>query len=199
MKRTLYASLLTAVLFTLSASADLGWYNSGAISNFYGVALATHDTDPTIGPFAQLIRITSGTEPSAFINSGSGVSGFDAVWNVSFMGEGDDLHNENPGILPPRQGVTGAENGYYYVRVFDAPQTTVTDFNLGTNAPIPSASQYYWQSDTFLYTHNDSFPTQFNFAPNGGQTLTLIPEPNVLALIFMGAAGLAYARRRNRA
>jgi hypothetical protein len=191
--------VLTALLLTASAKADLAWYNTGAISNFNGVAVATDDTDPTIGVFAQLIHITSGAEASAIVNSGSGVSGFDVVWDVSFAGRGDDLHFENPGLFPLRTGVFGLENGYYYVRVFDAPQATLEDFNLGTNAPLPSSSQYYWQSDAFSYTHNEVSPSQFDFAPSGGQTLTLIPEPNVLALIFIGAAGLAYARRKRAA
>lgn len=189
-----------ALLYTQSAFADLRWGSTGAISNAVGSAVATSDTDPTVGVFAQLIRILEGSEPSSFVNSGTGTSGNDIVWNTAFAGQNNPLHGDQPGEFTFQVGVIGPELGLYYVRVFDAPQSSLSDFNMGTNAPIPEASQYYWQSAPYNYSsHNEILPTTWNFAPSGGQTLTLIPEPNVLALILMGAAGLAYARRKHRA
>lgn len=178
-----------------SASADLWWGNGGALSNSVGTALAAHDTDPTIGVFAQLIRIVGGgNTASSFVNVGTGVSGNDVVWDTAFAGQGDDLFVN--GIFPLTPGVFGSQNDYYYVRVYDAAQSALGDWNLSTNAPIPAAAQHYYESPTFQYTHNPLAPTDFNFAPEGGQTLILVPEPNVLALICLGVAGLFYHRRR---
>jgi|GEM_PF-3480652 len=178
--------------------ADLWWGNTGAISNINGVAIAAHDTDPTIGAFAQLIRITDGTPtPSAFVLSGNGVSGNDEVYATAHAGQGDDLFIN--GIFPFQLGVIGEEEDYYYVRVFDAPQATLADWNLGVDAPIPASSQYYYESSAFNYTHNEFVQSDFDFAQAGGQTLNLVPEPSVFVLCLAGATALRLLVRRRLA
>lgn len=153
--------------------------------------------DPTVGAFAQLIQILVGNQPFAFVNSGSGISvGNEVVIDTMYSGQYDDIL-ETPGAFPRSiDGILNGSqfNGFYYVRVFDAPQATVEAFNLGVNAPIPAAAQYFYQSEVYAYTHNDLMQSIFDFGP--GQTLNAVPEPGTVLLMAMGLVGLFVHRRR---
>ena len=154
--------------------------------------------DPTVGAFAQLIRILTGSTPFEFVNSGSGISpGNEQVVGTMYSGLYDDLL-VTAGAFPRSTDGTflnGSEfNGFYYVRVFDAPQATLEAYDLGNAAPIPAGAQYYYQSSVYEYTHNPLVESIFDFGP-GQTTLAVVTEPGTLALLGVGMLGLA-ARRR---
>lgn len=180
-------------LFAASAQADLVWGNSVAITDYNGTALTASWDDATVGCFAQLIYC-SGSTANAFVNSGTGVSGGDTVVATSYAGKGDQW-GYTDGIFPGATGVSGsAGNGYYYVRVFDAAESTLADYN---NALIPSTASYYWQSDVHQYTHVEQTPDQWDFAAAGGSTTNLIavPEPTTLAFLGLGALAMVLRKR----
>lgn len=181
---------------SISSFADLLWFNSEPILDFDGNAVLSSQTDSSVGYFAQLI-FAGASAPSAFVNAGSGVSGDDVVVDTMFAGMNDFLATDGFFPLQNTPAVQGsANNGNYYVRVFDAPNL---DFNLGTSAPIPSAANYFWQSEVHTFVHSDFEPDNWDFAPSGGQTFELIPEPSAMALLFIGGGSLMYFRRRLRA
>jgi len=199
--KSMMRSMVMLSVFALASAAVAGLYwgsGNNVITDFNGDPVPTSGSfDPTVGAFAQLIRITSGSSPSDFVASGNGVSGFDQVVATVYSGLNDDL--SDPGVFA-YAGTTifsGSEyNGWYYVRVFDAAQPTVDAWNLGNNAPIPTGASYYWQSATYNYTHNETEPSYFNFG--SGQTtlpINTIPEPGVLALIALGLVGIRLTRK----
>lgn len=199
MKKIVYV-VVAGVLIAQIAVAGLRWGSgSNVILDFNGDPVSTSDSfDPTAGAFAQLIRILVGDTPSAFVASGSGVSGNDEVADIMYSGQYDDL--SDPGtfnFMPATIFNDSAFDGFYYVRVFDAAQATLADWNEGTDAPIPAGAQYYFQSTVIEYTHNPLEPTLFNFG--SGQTLNLIPEPGTMALLAAGLIGVAAIRRKRLA
>ncbi|HMP72155.1 MAG TPA: PEP-CTERM sorting domain-containing protein [Kiritimatiellia bacterium] len=194
-KRVWFVSVLAAMgLVAGLARGDLIWLNSVIINDFSGNPLPASETDPTAGAFAQLIQITLGSTPSSFVGSGNGTSGNDVVVQIQHAGQGDDLFE--PGIFPGLQYSVNV-SGFYYVRVFDAPQLTLSAWNQGVSAPIPSGAGYYYQSAVFEYSHNEFAPTPiFDFASAGGQTLNVVPEPTVVSLLAVGLAVFSGVRRR---
>jgi hypothetical protein len=187
-------ALLLIALLTFSASANFIW-SGGGLVNFNDVLLPASETDPTVGAFVQLIMITNGSVASAFVNSGNGTSGNDIVVQASYLGQGDDLFE--PGLGSGFYYFEGASS--FYVRVFDAPQATLGDWDSGSlGAPIPVNSQYYFQSHVYSYNFNPLAPTStdFNISEFGNKTINVVPEPGVLAMMGLGLFGLATVRRR---
>lgn len=196
MKIKLLVVSFIAAFASLAAHADLFWYNNFAVLDENGDPVTASETDHTVGYFAQLIF--AGASPDAFVASGNGTSGDDAVIETMFSGQNDFLYVDGFFPIQAVAAVLGSGgNGDYYVRVFNAPNP---DFYDGTSAEIPASATHYWQSDVHTYTHSDTLPDTWDFAPSGGQTLTVIvPEPSVLAIMGLGLFGLASARRRFQA
>ena len=198
MKRSALLGVVALLATVVCVKADLYWGNSVAITDNLGTALTASETDPTVGCFAQLI-LANGSTANPFQNSGSGVSGGDTVMDTIYAGMGDMFYTD--GIFPQALGVSGsANNGYYYVRVFDAAQATLADWNQGNAAPIPSTASYYWQSDVHSYAHVDGIPDQWDFAPSGGSTMNLIavPEPTTLAFLGLGFGALILRKKMRK-
>lgn len=192
--------LLAALILCGKAHAGLFWGSGiNVIQDFNGSPVATTDSfDPTAGAFAQLIKIINGSTPFAFVNSGSGISvGNEEVVETVYSGLNDDLSDPGTFQFNATSTLNGSEfDGTYYVRVFDTPQATLADWNLGTSAPIPSGAQYYFQSSTLSYTHNELSAETWNFGA-GQTTLAVVPEPGTMALLGVGLFGLAARRRMN--
>jgi hypothetical protein len=180
-----------------STYANISWGSGvNVISNFTGNPVPSSPffgpADPTAGAFAQLIRILTGSIASSFVNSGSGIDiANEVVVHTTFSGQ--SLFAD-PGTFEFQTANNATNNSYYYVRVFDAPQATVGDFDLGNAAPIPVAAQYYFQSTPQQFAYSFGPPLEYNFG--GGQTLNVVPEPGVLAMMGLGLFGLATVRRR---
>ncbi|HMO52508.1 MAG TPA: PEP-CTERM sorting domain-containing protein [Kiritimatiellia bacterium] len=207
MKKILTALFTVAMMSHLSFGS-LVWGTDGSILNFNGQPVPSSSEelapfipqDPTVGAFAQLIRILSGNQPFSFVNSGSGISvGNEQVVDTMYSGQWDDIM-ETPGAFPYSINslLNGSQfNGFYYVRVFDAPQASAAAFNLGNAAPIPAGAQYFYQSSVLNYTHNDLAQTVWDFTGAlGGQTLNAVPEPGTVLLMARGLVGLFVHRRR---
>lgn len=198
--RSKLAMVAIMLLLAVTANAGLFW-GSGAnvITDFNGDPVPTsNNIDPTEGAFAQLIRILSGTNPYDFVPSGSGINVLnEQVVDVMYAGLYDDL--ADPGVFAFNTAAILNDvsyNGYYYVRVFDAPQASEAAWNLGTSAPIPSSAQYYYQSSVLNYSHdNENPPIDFYFGP--GQTLNAIPEPTTMLLMAGGLIGMLAIRRKH--
>lgn len=194
--RKLILTALIAVV-ALSAQADLYWYNTVAINDENGDPVTASQSDSSVGYFAQLLFTGADGEADAFVVSGSGISGDDAVIATMFAGQNYFLATDGffPLQDPPPAVAGSAGNGDYYVRVYNAPNS---NFGMGTNAPIPSGATYYWQSAEHTYTHSETLPDSWDFAPSGGQTLTpiAIPEPALLGLAVVGLVSLRLYRRR---
>ncbi len=103
------------------------------------------------------------------MRSDTGVSDDDVVVATVFSAE-DFFSAPIPGIFPMRMLALGPvdSNKVYYVRVFNAPNPNYAE---GTNAPAPLRATYFWQSATHAYAHNELLDDQWNFAPEGGETL----------------------------
>jgi len=191
--KKIFAMLTAVTILAFSAQADLFWYNSAAILDENGDPVVASDSDSTVGYFAQLI-FAGVNGPDLFVASGSGVSGDDAVVDTMFAGQNDFLFVDGffpLQVSPALSGPSG--NGDYFVRVFNAPNL---NFNDGNAADIPGSATFYFQSDVLSYTHNDTQPELFDFAPMGGQTLNVVPEPSTLAMLGISLAALARMRRR---
>ncbi len=190
--------IVAMALVSATSHAGLYWGSGiNVIQDFNGDPVPTSDSfDPTVGAFAQLIQILNGTTPYAFVNSGSGISvGNEIVVQTVYSGLYDDLSDPGTFAFSGTTILNGSEfNGTYYVRVFDAPQSSVGDWNLGVNAPIPASAQYFYQSSTHSYTHNELSPETWNFGA-GQTTLAVVPEPGTFALLGIGMIGLAVRRR----
>lgn len=192
MKKFLALLAMGSVL-AFSAQADLYWFNSGAILDENGDPVKADEFDSTIGYFAQLI-FAGNDGPDAFVPSGSGVSGNDVVVDTMFAGMGDFLYTDGFFPLQPGPAVAGASSsGEYFVRVFNAPNLNFVD---GNAADIPGTATYYYESSSISYTHSDTLPELWDFAPMGGQTLNVVPEPSTLAMLGISLAALARLRRR---
>lgn len=212
MKKCVLMSIIAGM--AVSVHADMFWFNGSVISNQLGVALAADMTDYNIGCFAQLIFAGvrnsdgDGGRADAFdpVNSLTGVSGDDMVVATMFAGENDNLHL--PGYFPAQvnAAVTGdpdpTDEGYswyYYVRVFNQANP---NFLMGTNAPVPGPSGYYWQSTLHQYVYNRDQPIvdNYNFTGSTGRKTTIyyaIPEPGALGLGIVGLLSLRlFARKR---
>lgn len=201
MRNSVEKVMVLAAVSLLSAHvalAAMSWGNApNVITDFDSDPVPTSDSfTATEGAFAQLIRILVGTDPFGFVNSGSGISvGNEEVMDVAYSGQWDDLADPGTFTFTPTPILNDtAFNGWYYVRVFDSPQATLADWNEGTDAPIPTGAQYYFQSSTFEYTHNPLEPSFFDFG--SGQTLNLIPEPGTMALLAAGLIGVVAIRRK---
>ncbi|MGA1193315.1 MAG: PEP-CTERM sorting domain-containing protein [Kiritimatiellia bacterium] len=197
MNKTLL-SLLSLLLCTQLSNAALLWGNSSPILDFTGSPVPASN-DSSIGFFAQLIYAGTNSVADAFDHdlTSNGVTSDDVVVSTAHAGQGVAAFLVQDGIFPLATGVSGGSenNGTYYVRVFDAPND---NFGLGTFAPI--VGSYYWQSSTHSYEYSATTDDQWNFAPSGGQTtITIIPEPSVIAIMGLGLFGLASARRRLQA
>ena len=195
MKKFVLAAVVLVALVS-GVHADLFWYNMGAISNQNGVALAADETQSSIGCFAQLIYAGANGLADSFVASGSGISGDDRVEATMFAGQGDMFYSDGFFPLQGSAAISGANpNGTYYVRVYNAPNL---NFASGTNAAIPGAASYYFQSTTLAYTHSETVSEYFDFAPNGGRTLLPIPEPAMLGLGIMGLISLRFFGRKRK-
>jgi len=188
--------LFIVALMGFQAKADLFWNNSVAILDFNSDPVAASQTDSSVGYFAQLIFAGANNVADAFSPAGNGVTSDDVVIDTMFAGEDYFLFQDGFFPLQSAASVIGsAGDGVYYVRVFDAPNPS---FGSGTSAPV--VGSYYWESDTHTYTHNQTIPDQWDFAPSGGQTtIAVVPEPSVIAIMGLGLFGLASARRRLQA
>lgn len=195
--------LVLMLLGFFSAQVAMGSLRWGSginvITDYNGDPVETSDSfDPTAGAFAQLIRVLNGTTPYAFTGVGSGIdTANEAVMGVVYSGLNNDLSDPGTFAFPLVYSFGSSDyNGTYYVRVFDAPQASVAAWNQGTNAPIPAAAAYYFQSETLAYTHNELSPQTWNFGE--GQTLNpiAIPEPTTMLLMVGGFAGVMAIRRK---
>jgi hypothetical protein len=199
MKKTILFAFCFLVVH--SSHANFLWGTDSVVSNFTGNAIPTSPffgpADSTAGAFAQLIRILTGSNPFAFVNSGSGIDVVnEQVVHTSFSGQ-SLFANEGTFEFQNAASLNSTNfNGFYYVRVFDAPQASAGDFDLGNAAPIPAGAQYYFQSEVVNFAWTLSPAEPWDFAPSGAQTLNVVPEPGVLAMMGLGLFGLATVRRR---
>lgn len=167
--KLLHIILFSLVFSAVNSESALLWGNSGAITNERGTAVASTETNSTIGTFAQLIWAGPDETADPFVRSNTGISGDDAVAATVFSAE-DFFTAPVPGIFPMRVLALGAADSskVYYVRVFNAPNP---DYAEGLAAPAPLRATYFWQSETHAYAHNELLDDHWNFAPSGGQTL----------------------------
>lgn len=191
--RKLLTGFVVCCMCSAAAYSDLFWYSGGAMLDESGVALPAHETDYTIGCFAQLIYTGPDGAPNTFSATGDGLSGDDSVVSTMFAGQTDPFYSDGYFILQSTAAVSGsAGNGDYYVRVFNAPSE---DFTQGTAAEFGAAT-YYWQSEEHTYTHSDTTPDNWIFDNSvGGQTLVAIPEPTILAFGFLGLLSVRFSRK----
>lgn len=168
MKRLLLILMVSILCARITESALL-WGNSGALTNDEGFAVASSQTDSTVGSFAQLIWAGPDETADSFVRSDTGVSGDDAVVATVFSAE-DFFAAPMPGVFPLRVLPLGAadSNKVYYVRVFNVPNP---DYAEGPDAPAPLRATYFWQSSTHAYAHNELLDDHWDFAPAGGRTL----------------------------
>ncbi len=193
--KKLLTALVSVMILASAVHADLYWMNSLAINDQNGVALAADESDYTIGCFAQLIYCGANNSIDFFSVVGSGVTGDDVVMATMFAGQNEPFFSD--GFFPAQSvpAVTGPNpDGIYYVRVYNAPNA---NFAQGNSAPIPTTATHYFESATYNYTHSGTTPNTFDFAPDGGQTMNLIPEPAMLGLGVIGLISLRlFARKR---
>lgn len=199
MRKVVLIIFTVCINAALSAHADLYWYNSGAISNQLGVALAASKTDSSIGCFAQLIYTGADHEKDDFSsNSVTGTSDDDVVVATMFCGQ-NAVPSARAGKFPLQATaavVGNGGNGDYYVRVYNAPNL---NFNMGIDAPIPSLATYYWESGEHTYTHSATLPDNWVFTSTGGQTsIPIIPEPGVFGLGIIGLISLRLFARKQK-
>jgi hypothetical protein len=196
MRNMKFTAVLFASLFLVTvAKSDLYWLNSVAILDFDGNPVAADQFDPTISAFAQLIFVGANSVIDSFVASGTGVTGDDVIIATMHAGQNDFAFSA--GFFPEQAfpAVSGpSSTGNYYVRVFETP---TPNFAAGIAANVPTTG-YYWESAiiTFTYVPPPDVNQAIDFAPFGGQTLTLVPEPGVLAMMGLGLFGLATVRRR---
>ena len=195
MKKFVLAVVVLAGLIS-GAHADLFWLNSGSINDQNNTPLTASETESSVGCFAQLIYCGANAAIDPFVTSGSGVSGDDAVLATMFAGQGDMFYSDGFFPMQGTPAISGANpNGTYYVRVYNAANL---NFASGNSAPIPSGATRYFQSTTLAYTHNETTPELFDFAPSGGQTLLPIPEPAMLGLGIIGLISLRFFGRKRK-
>ena len=180
----------------LSAHADFLWSNGieTKITDQNNSALTSSASNRLGGCFAQLIKITDGSEAHTFTGSAQGVTGGDQVVNTQTAGWG-----WNPlltGGLFFEQNQVADSDGYFYVRVFNTPQSTEDDF---TSAIIPTTATHYWQSEVYSYSYSMS-PESWDITTGSSslQTTIAVPEPTTIAFLGLGML-LFFVRKKKRA
>jgi hypothetical protein len=173
-----------AVATTAQADINIGW---GASGGFYLSDPNVGIIDPSGSFLAQLIYTASGAvgavDPFA-LNFLGGDNTLLTSLTVSFPGNAGSVFGDFNAGSSVYAGAL--EGGFVFVRIFQ--DTT------------PDAGELYYDSPTLLTTQFTGIQApqlaQANTdVINGNQlTLTIVPEPSVLA--FLGLGGLALAARR---
>ena len=198
MIKVLYLVLIIFVSFTAQAGLFWGAYTENQpVYDSDGVTALPLGDSSVLGAFAQLIRITAGSSAGVFTGTGTGIDvANETIADYMYAGQYDNSLPDGyfayniPSILN-----NTSFNGFYYVRVFNAPQSSQEDFD---SALIPATATHYYESATFQYTHNETSPDTYDFGDNS-TTLAIVPEPSVIAIMGLGLFGLASARRRLQA
>ncbi len=193
-------NLALVMIFVMTSRAALAGLTWGAETEGLPVLNSDSSTElslgnsATTGAFAQLIRILVGNTAYTFTGTGTGIDVVnETIADTMYAGQwNDSLPN---GYFPYNTTTilnNTSFNGFYYVRVFNAPQSSQSDFD---NSLIPSTATHYYQSAAFSYTHDVLSPATFDFGDNA-TTIAIVPEPGVLAMMGLGLFGLASVRRR---
>lgn len=144
------------------------------------------------------------------------IDSFDPFGNLSTMTGNDQLiivaNNSTAGILQSTDFggtvnfVQPQTDGYIYSRVFESTQTVNFADPLSWDINFTDGTFFFETSPITGPVANNTTPTNFadkgGIGPGGTATLTsqlnVIPEPGTVALLVMGAFGLAMKFRRRR-
>ncbi|AKJ64420.1 hypothetical protein [Kiritimatiella glycovorans] len=209
MKARLMSCLVVVVGFSMVANANLvlQWGSGNhQIMNYNGANIPYSESDGTQGAFAQLINTGPDGTPDFFATnqlSTTGVTDDDFVVSVTYSYGGPALGTQsNEFKLVDSTVDTEAENGTYYVRVFNVANTAYV--TKGTNALLSDLDYadiddvYYWESATHTFTYSElGVPDEFYFTGGSDRqtTFAVVPEP-ATALIFGPGSMLLIALRR---
>jgi len=203
--RKAVAFLVLSMLFSANwsnAASSFSWGEQSAsytVKDQLGNLLPFSKTVGTSGAWAQLIYAGANGTTNDFIFSGLGVTSDDRVIDVNYSSNGSFLGAAAGMFSYQTAGTNDIPNGNYYVRVFNVANS---DWASDTNAAVPAAATYYYQSELHAYSYSTATDPvdQWLFTDNvQRQTLipTAIPEPATSALFFLGLITVAGLRRRS--
>ncbi|MBN2564035.1 MAG: hypothetical protein JXQ75_24235 [Phycisphaerae bacterium] len=190
MRRLFAVAVVLAMVLVPATMADFRWAAGMYFYDSDGTTWLIHNPVDNIGVFVQLIHDVDGDGIDGCLAGGTGVTGDDVVWGVSWFGE--DTYTINGQWWEPNIGklmtASSAEDGWYlYARVWNDPAATWN----GLNTVVPSgASVRYW--DGALWQYDNDVPGTYDMTASESQNVTVdstpsaIPEPTIAALGLVG-------------